>query len=119
MNEGGVMMVGLISIFVPAFVAVGVYEKIDGSKLTTRQFILYYLFFLTIMLFFNEFLLTYIFHHEERILLQQEFTNLFAAKYLGLSIVEMFVFPYFSAMLQKNIEIKLEVGKVNEKKRNS
>ena len=111
-------MVGFISIFVPAFLAVGIYEKIEKKDLTRKQIIFYYLSFLLAMLFFNELILTYLSYSGESILSSNAFTNAFTVKYLGISMVEMFVFPYIFVLIKRNIEIKLEMEKEHEKKRN-
>lgn len=118
-NIGGGVMIEIISIGVPALLAVGICEKIEKKELKTKQFIFHYVSFLIVMLLLNEIALTYLFHNGEYMLSGNAFTNAFTVKYLVLSMVEMFVLPYLYVLMKKNIEIKLEVGRENEKKRDS
>lgn len=112
-------MIEIISILVPAFLAVGIYERIEKKELKTKQFIFYYVSFLIVMLLLNEVILTYLFHNGEYMLSMNAFTNAFTVKYLVLSMIEMFVIPYLYVLMKKNIEIRLEVGRKNEKKRDN
>lgn len=109
-------MIAVICILTPAVVATVFLEYLEKSKRNNRDFFVAYILFLIAITFVNELILTYGYQNGIFRLTISSFTNVFAVKYLALSLGQALLYPLLVYFIKKNVEVELEVKKIQGKK---
>lgn len=99
----------LLSIFLPAVLAVYVSQKIEKKEISNREIIFKYLIFTLIINIMSYIVSIYFFGKPEFI-----FTNVFTVKYLCLSSTIGIFVSFVIGFIEKNLEISIRIDK-NEK----
>lgn len=96
----------ILSIFLPAMLAIYVYQKINKKEMSNQECIITYFVFTLIINIISYFISIYAFRSPYFI-----FTNVFTVKYLCLSSIIGIILSFAMTFIEKNIEINIRVDK--------
>lgn len=100
-------MLQFICMFVPAFVMLGITQKIENKKYQAGELIIKYFSFLAIITLINLFFLKFL-GNGDYIMNNESFTNSFALKYMvsSIGIALLISIPY--EIIKRNIDLKID-----------
>lgn len=106
-------LIAFICLFVPAVISVYVFSWLKKEKVDLNFFVYNYSLFLISINFVIIGVLTFLFKNLDSRLLVTSFTNLFALKYLIISILLSVILPFLFEVISKNFSVDIEWGKEN------
>ena len=96
-------MIELIAFLFPSFIAVQLYNHLHKNRLLTRDLVAYYFIFATLITLAAYVTAVYVFNEPKII-----FTDIFAIKYMIVSVVFALLFPVALFAASKGLNISVE-----------